>query len=99
MVIILTNNGIVDQQLLAELNDNICHNDVLTSLDLNQPPGLHLLICRQLIKQLGGELQIYHLPDNQVISRLILPLAPHKLEGNTLGNTLGKTSASILSQE
>jgi anti-sigma regulatory factor (Ser/Thr protein kinase) len=94
----IIDNGIVDQQLLAELNDNTS-NDVLASSHLNQPPGLHLLICRQLIKQLGGELQIYQLRDTQVVSRLILPLAPHHSEGNTLGNTLGRTSASILSQE
>ncbi|MEO3705271.1 hypothetical protein [Trichormus azollae] len=50
---IITDNCIVCQQLLAELNDNTS-NDLLTSLHLNQPPGLHLLICRQLIKQLGG---------------------------------------------
>ncbi|WP_413174544.1 GAF domain-containing protein [Anabaena azotica] len=94
----ITDNGLVDQQLLAELNDHIS-NDVLAASHLNQPPGLHLLICRKLIKQLGGELQIYQLPDNRVVSRLILPLAPHNSEGNTLGYTLGNTSASTLSQE
>ncbi|MBD2293954.1 GAF domain-containing protein [Anabaena sphaerica FACHB-251] len=86
----ITDNGTIDPQLLALLNENTW-KDVLTSTHLNQPPGLHFLICQNLIKQLGGQLQIYQVPDNRVVSRLILPLAPHNFEGNTLGNTLGNT--------
>lgn len=75
----ITDNGTIDPQLLAQLNDNT-PKDLFNSPTLNQPPGLHLLICQNLIKQLRGELQIYQLTDNRVVSRLILPLAPHSSE-------------------
>ncbi|MFM2064326.1 MAG: hypothetical protein RLZZ507_3997 [Cyanobacteriota bacterium] len=88
----ITDNGTIDSQLVAELNENTL-NDVLSYTHLKQPPGLHLLICQKLIKQLGGELQIYQLPDNRVVSRLILPLAHPSSEGNTFGNTFGSTSS------
>lgn len=76
----ITDHGTIDPDLLALLNENTL-NDVLDFTHLNQPPGLHLLICQNVIKQLGGELQIYQVPDNRVVSRLILPLAPHHSEG------------------
>lgn len=86
----ITDHGTIDPQLLAELNQNTL-NDILNSPYLNQPPGLHLLICKNLTKQMGGELQIYQLPDNRVVSRLILPLASDYTDGNTFGNTFGST--------
>ncbi|MBD0265980.1 MAG: hypothetical protein ICV78_25655, partial [Tolypothrix sp. Co-bin9] len=49
--------------------------DLLAFSNLNQPPGLHLLICQKLMQKLGGELQVYQLPDNRVVSRSLLPLA------------------------
>ncbi|MBE9199802.1 MULTISPECIES: GAF domain-containing protein [unclassified Nodularia (in: cyanobacteria)] len=70
----ITDNGFVEPQLLAELDQNI-PKDVLKLSPLDQPPGLHLLICQNLIQQLGGELHIYQLPDSRVVSRLMLPLA------------------------
>lgn len=82
----ITDHGIIDPHLLAELSQN-GHKNILASAYLNQPPGLHLLICKNLIQQLGGELQIYQLPDHRVVSRLVLPLAPSNSEGNTVGNT------------
>ncbi|TAF05652.1 MAG: GAF domain-containing protein [Nostocales cyanobacterium] len=86
----ITDNGTIDSQLLSELNTNTV-DDVFTSPHLNQPPGLHLLICKNLTNLLGGELQMYTLPDNRVVSRLILPLAPQHSEGNTFSNTVGNT--------
>ncbi|WP_042491060.1 GAF domain-containing protein [Anabaena sp. PCC 7108] len=82
----ITDHGFIDPHLLAELSQN-GNKNILGSLNLNQPPGLHLLICKNLIQQLGGELQIYQLPDHRVVSRLVLPLAPGNSEGNTVGNT------------
>ncbi|MDB9332600.1 GAF domain-containing protein [Nodularia spumigena CS-591/04] len=70
----ITDNGIIEPQLLAELDQNT-PKDVLALSVLDQPPGLHLLICQNLMQQLGGELHIYQLPDSRVVSRLILPLA------------------------
>jgi GAF domain-containing protein len=92
----ITDNGTIDSELLLDLNENTVNN-VLSSIHLNQPPGLHLLICQNLIKHLGGELQIYQLPDNRVVSRLILPSAHPSSEGNTGGNTFGNTFGSTSS--
>jgi GAF domain-containing protein/signal transduction histidine kinase len=69
----ITDNGIIDAQLLQELHPDT-PKDLLAFSSLNQSPGLHLLICQNLMQKLGGELQIYQLPDNRVVSRLLLPL-------------------------
>jgi GAF domain-containing protein len=69
----ITYNGAIEPQLLTELHDNTS-KDVLASSNLDQPPGLHLLICQNLMQELGGELNFYQLPDNRVVSRLLLPL-------------------------
>ncbi len=69
----ITDNGIIDPQLLQELHQDT-PKDLLALLNRNQPPGLHLLICQNLMQKLGGELQVYQLPDNRVVSRLLLPL-------------------------
>ncbi|MBD2441042.1 GAF domain-containing protein [Nostoc sp. FACHB-110] len=69
----ITDNGIIEPHLLAALQKQTTR-DILSPSALNQPPGLHLLICQQLIEQLGGELNFYQLPDHRVVSRLVLPL-------------------------
>jgi GAF domain-containing protein len=70
----ITDNGIIEPQLLAELHQDI-PKDVLAPSTLDQPPGLHLHICQNLIQQMRGELHFYQLPDNRVVSRLLLLLA------------------------
>ncbi|TVP59188.1 MAG: GAF domain-containing protein [Nodularia sp. (in: Bacteria)] len=70
----ITDNGTIEAQLLEELHYNT-PKDVLELSLLKQPPGLHLLICQNLMQELGGELYIYQLPDSRVVSRLLLPLA------------------------
>jgi transcriptional regulator with GAF, ATPase, and Fis domain len=82
----ITDNGIIEPLLLAELNQSPSP-DILSTSNLNKPPGLHLLICKKMMQELGGELQIYQLPDKRVVSRLLLPLASQYSEGNTLGST------------
>lgn len=72
--LLITDHGVIEPQLLAELNHQI-PKDVLAFSFLDKPPGLHLLICQNLMPELGGELNIYQLPDNRVVSRLLLPLA------------------------
>ncbi|MEH1969921.1 sensor histidine kinase [Nostoc sp.] len=72
----ITHNGAIEPQLLTELHDNT-PKDVLAPSNLDQPPGLHLLICQNLMQELGGELNFYQLPDNRVVSRLLLPLVGH----------------------
>jgi len=70
----ITDNGMIEPQLLAELRQDT-PKDVLAPSTLDQPPGLHLLICQNLMQQLGGELHFYQLPDGRVVNRLLLPLA------------------------
>jgi phosphoglycerate-specific signal transduction histidine kinase len=70
----ITDNGSINQQLLIELYQDT-RKDILASSDLDQPPGLHLLICQNLMQQMAGELHFYQLPDDRVVSRLLLPLA------------------------
>jgi hypothetical protein len=72
----ITYNGAIEPQLLTELHDNTL-KDVLAPTNLDQPPALHLLICQNLMQELGGELNFYQLPDNRVVSRLLLPLVGH----------------------
>ncbi|BDI18692.1 hypothetical protein ANSO36C_44940 [Nostoc cf. commune SO-36] len=69
----ITYNGAIEPQLLTELHDNT-PKDVLAPSNLDQPPALHLVICQNLMHELGGELNFYQLPDNRVVSRLLLPL-------------------------
>ncbi|WP_375512291.1 GAF domain-containing protein [uncultured Nostoc sp.] len=72
----ITYNGAIEPQLLTGLHDNT-PKDVLAPSNLDQPPGLHLLICQNLMQELGEELNFYQLPDNRVVSRLLLTLAGH----------------------
>ncbi|MEH1770836.1 MAG: GAF domain-containing protein [Nostoc sp.] len=72
----ITYNGAIEPQLLTELH-NHRPKDILAPSNLDQPPALHLLICQNLMQELGGELNFYQLPDNRVVNRLLLPLAVH----------------------
>jgi transcriptional regulator with GAF, ATPase, and Fis domain len=72
----ITDNGIMEPQLLAELHQDT-PKEALTSPTLSQPPGLHLLICQQLVQQLGGQLLFEQLTDGRVVSRLLLRLASY----------------------
>ncbi len=73
----ITDNGIIDPQILAQLREDI-PVDLLAPSKLDRPPGLHFLICQKLMQQLAGELHFYQLPDGRVVSRLLLPLAGNK---------------------
>jgi transcriptional regulator with GAF, ATPase, and Fis domain len=70
----ITDNGTINAQLLAELYQNT-PKDLLVPSYLDQPPGLHLLICQNLMQQMQTELHFYQLPDGRVVSRFILPLS------------------------
>ncbi|KAF3887259.1 MULTISPECIES: GAF domain-containing sensor histidine kinase [Nostocales] len=69
----VTDNGVIEAQLLEELHQD-APKKVLSPSSLSQPPGLHLLICQNLMQLMGGELHFYQLPDGRVVSRLLLPL-------------------------
>ncbi|QLE59004.1 GAF domain-containing protein [Nostoc sp. TCL26-01] len=70
----ITDNGKIEAQLLTELQQKT-HPDILSLSHLQKSASLHLLICQQVIQQLGGDLDFYQLPDHRVVSRLLLPLA------------------------
>ena len=72
----ITYNGAIEPELLTELHNNT-PKDVLAASNLDQSPGLHLLICQNLMQKLGGQLNFYQLPDNRVVSRLLLLLVGH----------------------
>jgi GAF domain-containing protein len=70
----ITDNGQIEPQLIQELEAGRIVDPLAPSL-LDQPPGLHLLICQSLMKQIGGEFNLYKLEDERILSRLVLPLA------------------------
>ncbi len=70
----ITDNGGIDSRLLTELR-SANTSDSLVPSTLDHPPGLHLLICQRLMKQMGGDFDLYQLEDGRVVSRLIIPLA------------------------
>lgn len=70
----ITDNGTIGLHLLEELQQDI-PMDVLAHSKIKQPPMLHLVICKKLMKQLGGQLDFYQLPDGRVVSRLLLPIS------------------------
>jgi len=70
----ITDNGEIDPSLLMEMHEGRSV-DILTPSVLDQPPGLHLAICQSLMHEAGGDLSIYKLEDNRILSRLILPLS------------------------
>ena len=69
----ITDSGHVESHLFTELETG--RTDWLAPSILDHPPGLHLLICQALMKQVGGEFNFYKLEDGRNTSRLILPIA------------------------
>ncbi len=70
----ITDNGRIEPDLLEELQQDSAL-DILAHSKIKQPPMLHLVICKKLMKQLGGQLDFYQLPDGRVVSRLLLPIS------------------------
>jgi GAF domain-containing protein len=70
----ITDYGAVNADLLKELHQGREVDPLAPSL-LDQPPGLHLAICQTLMLEAGGELALYKLEDNRILSRLILPIS------------------------
>jgi K+-sensing histidine kinase KdpD len=70
----ITDCGTVDPMLLQELQEGRSPDMLAPSL-LDQPPGLHLAICQSIIQEAGGDLALYQLEDNRILTRLVLPLA------------------------
>lgn len=68
----ITDSGVIDPQLIAELRQRPW--DELVPSTLDQPPGLHLQICQSLVQQMGGKLKLYQVEDGRILTRLLLPL-------------------------
>ncbi len=83
----ITDNGVMDSRLLMELQ-NGRPVDLLAPSSLDQPPGLHLSICKILMQQMGGELSFHKLDDGRILSRLVLPLVATISSEITSGTTL-----------
>jgi len=71
----ITDNGSIDPQLLVELETGRSP-DLLAISPLDTLPGLHLMLGKTLIQQIGGDCSFYKLEDGRLVTRLILPLAP-----------------------
>ncbi len=74
MELSITDYGDIDSNLLEALQEGRIP-DLLTPSILDQPPGLHLAICQNLMQEAGGELSLYKLEDDRILSRLILPVS------------------------
>ncbi|NEQ29584.1 MAG: GAF domain-containing protein [Leptolyngbya sp. SIO4C5] len=72
----ITDSGIIDEALIAELHSGR-PDDLLSPSKLEEPPGLHFAICQSIMQQMGGELNLFKLDDGRILSRVILPIA-HK---------------------
>lgn len=70
----ITDHGHVEPRLLEELKPGRTCDRLAPSI-LDHPPGLHLLICKLLMQQMGGDLELEKLEDDRIVSRLLLPLA------------------------
>lgn len=81
----ITDSGKVEPHLLTELEAGRT-NDLLAPSPLDHPPGQHLYICQSLMKQIGGEFNLYKLDDNRILSRLVLPLAVSDRTPKSLGS-------------
>jgi GAF domain-containing protein len=71
----ITDDGEIDPRLLIDLHHQE-HLDLLAPSTLDQPPGRHLKVCQRVVQQLGGQMDMFKLEDNRVLSRLTLPLTP-----------------------
>ncbi|MGB3495897.1 MAG: hypothetical protein WBA57_24420, partial [Elainellaceae cyanobacterium] len=74
MELSITDNGLVEPILLEELHEGRSP-DMLAPSALDTPPGLHMNICQSLMKQIGGEFNLYRLEDGRILSRLLLAIA------------------------
>ncbi len=70
----ILDEGNINPQLIAEFNAGSIP-DILEISPLVRPPGKHLIICRRVMQQMGGDFELDLGEDGLVESRLLLPLA------------------------
>jgi GAF domain-containing protein len=72
----ITDDGHCPAAFLEELNQGQ-PLDILAPSSLDEPPGLHLAICKALMEQMGGTMSFSTLDDGRTHSRVLLPLASY----------------------
>jgi phosphoglycerate-specific signal transduction histidine kinase len=70
----ITDHGGVEPRLLDELSGQR-PVDPLAPSTLDGAPGLHLFVCKTLMKQMGADFSLLQLEDGRVMSRLLFPSA------------------------
>jgi len=70
----ILDKGNISPQLIAEFNAGSIP-DILEVSSLVIPPGKHLIICRRVIQQMGGDFELHLREGGLIESRLLLPLA------------------------
>jgi GAF domain-containing protein len=70
----ITDHGSVEPRLLDELSGQR-PVDPLAPSTLDGAPGLHLFVCKTLMKQMGADFSLLQLEDGRVMSRLLFPSA------------------------
>jgi GAF domain-containing protein len=69
----VTDQGMLEPELVEALQVGRSP-DLLTPSLLDQPPGLHFVICQALMQRIGGEFNLYKLEDERVLSSLLVPV-------------------------
>ena len=68
----IVDSGYLNPQLISDLTQGRSI-DILTPSTLDSPPGQHLLICQQVIEQMGGQFYLKQNGPRQIVTQLILP--------------------------
>ncbi|MGB3532986.1 MAG: GAF domain-containing protein [Microcoleaceae cyanobacterium] len=68
----IIDSGYINPRLIIDLSQGAA-TDILTPSTLDSPPGQHILICQQVVEQMGGEFSLKQNGPRQVITQLILP--------------------------
>lgn len=70
----ITDNGVIEPHLMEQMEMGRA-DDLLAPSLLDTPPGLHLAICRAMMRRMGGEFTLDYLEDGRILSRLVIPVA------------------------
>ena len=78
----ITDDGTIESRLIKEL-EAVKPIDPLAPSLLNQPPGMHLAICKEVLQAMGAELTLTRLEDGRIMTRLMLPAAQTGRDGQS----------------
>ena len=69
----MTDQGKLEPQFVEALQTGRAPDLLLPSV-LDQPPGLHLLICQAVMERIGGGFYLSTMEDQRSLSTLVIPL-------------------------